>query len=461
MSCLPDNRFSEAYKKFTELERTSGLFDLRVGNVCAWRLVRGELFLSYMRQRDILNDTQRVRVTRMQKLKRKSSKYLRNFKRRVKFPFNLLTATFLTFAPNRKPVLVLAFGRKSIASQRFTLPIEQHYGGSALRLGETSATMFPFPQVDTASIDWISKFFSYSIPEQEIVAFSKLVSETYEIPEENISKLVRHQVSSFAKNKAFFKFLLARKKTHSVYVCWNKHYYALLAACEDLGVPTSEFQHGIIGHYHSQYALPEIASVPYFPDRLLTFGPGWEKEVHLPEDAKMVSVGSTRMQAMLDKHKHIKKQDNLVVAFSQKVISFVLFEFVIETALKRPDLLFQYKMHPFEQPQRLLANYVGRIPENVEVVDKDTSSYALMAKASYVMGVASTTLVESLGFGAKTLVVPFAGWELLESFIHRREMKRIDSPQEAADAFDELEVSETSYESYFSSPDDTNLLQVF
>ena len=71
-----------------------------------------------------------------------------------------------------------------------------------------------------------------------------------------------------------------------IFVVVSYENLAIVAAAKSLGIQAIELQHGTITDYHLGYSYPEKTrlngEIPYFPDKILTFGDYWINEKSCP-----------------------------------------------------------------------------------------------------------------------------------------------------------------------------------
>jgi len=161
--------------------------------------------------------------------------------------------------------------------------------------------------------------------------------------------------------------------------------------------------------------------VPYAPDRLLLFGPYWEKTAELPVNTRASVIGSS----YLDDYKAagIAKTARLAVVISQGVIGPALFDAVAAIAGRAPQWQFCFRAHPGESTAAYterLAQRAGR-PANMTVSPPSEDFSALLRRADVQIGVFSTGLFEGMGFGTRTILLPLPGIEYMDEVLDRGE----------------------------------------
>ena len=445
--------FSEAFDDFTRIQNENNLIDEVLDGVHVWRLIRGQLFYYLCEEKGILarSESQTTALSRRISMKasgildlvtnpgrwREIPNALARFSIRtielIDVLPSILFTTRMIFGNTNKSVLVSAFPRKIGFNHRLTKPIEELHAKDHLLLDKPNSGFLLANRLDLRTFNFIArKVFKSTLSDDPKPLINK-IAKAYKIDANTVGKLVKSQTIQFKSYEATFSRMFKKGKISKVFLCWNRYYFALLSAAEKSGISTHELQHGTITPYHIQYAWKGMSKVPYYPDNLLCFGEFWPEHSNLPESVAPKIIGAPHLEKAKQLYCDEKKIDNLVVIFSQKIIGVQLLKFSAEVARLRPDLKFIFKPHPTERYSNAAAYIDGSAPDNLKVAKPNDDSYKLMSRASYQIGVSSTTLNEGMVFENRIVVVPLASWEYLEPAIEQGHASIALTPQQAAE----------------------------
>jgi hypothetical protein len=214
--------------------------------------------------------------------------------------------------------------------------------------------------------------------------------------------------------------------------------------CKERGIPTAELQHGTIGEYHMAYNFPKGVGVGVFPDYFLSFGKYWEEQVNLPIPKKNIfTCGYPYLEEEAKKFKK-KGKSRQVLFISQGTIGRDLSRIAVEFA-EKSDYDVVYKLHPGEY-SRWKEEYPWLVDSKVGVIDNDEIPfYQLLADSCAQVGVYSTAIYEGLVFGLKAVIVDLTGYEHLQSLIKSGHATKV------SDAAEILRVLESKGNKGFNS----------
>lgn len=220
--------------------------------------------------------------------------------------------------------------------------------------------------------------------------------------------------------------LFKKRKPKMIFVVVAYENHAIVAAAQHLGIEVIELQHGTITDYHLGYSYPERTrangKIPYFPDKILSFGDYWMNEKTYPMGLDNVaSVGFSYFQEQSKDFINIKAIDNQVLFISQGVIGKYMSQVAFEFAKTQKDLKIIYKLHPSEY-ETWRENYPELVEasdfDNFEVIDNsEIPLYRLLAESNYQVGAFSTAIYEGLMFNCKTFILDVPGVEYLDDLI--------------------------------------------
>ncbi len=227
---------------------------------------------------------------------------------------------------------------------------------------------------------------------------------------------------------------------------------AAMVAAQECGIRTIELQHGFISKYHLGYSWPEQEEVPYAPDELWGFGDYWPHVTPLARGISPRTIGAPYVTGMAEKAKGNSNQ-NLVVFTSQGVVGRQLVEWAIETAARCPEKEVVFRLHPSEQLETY-EQQIGsleELPVNFSFSHRQPVIFELLAQAETQVGAFSTTLLEGMLLGCRTVVVNLPGVEYMAPVIDRGDALFVKNIDELASRLDEApRAQDPSY--YYAKP---------
>ena len=195
-----------------------------------------------------------------------------------------------------------------------------------------------------------------------------------------------------------------------------------------LGIEVIELQHGTITDYHLGYSYPKKTrlngEIPYFPDKILSFGDYWINEETSPiSKENVIPIGFPYFEFQSKDFMGIEPIDNQILFISQGVIGKYLSGLAFEFAKSQKDLKIIYKLHPGEY-ETWRENYPELVEasafDNFEVIDNsEIPLYKLLAESNYQVGAFSTAIYEGLMFNCKTFILDVPGVEYLDDLVER------------------------------------------
>ena len=392
-----------------ETERELALLDWRSGGVSVWPLVRMRVFHDLTRRSGLLGDPHPVRRTAADRVRLVGRHAVALLRRN---PF---------LARGNYKALVVPHHRKLGGDDVFSAQVREELGRRALVL-DTDRHSTALPKSYT--LDFFVSFAGVtgrlrnrlrpgtglSAADAELArqAADALEKRTGHRPP--LTGLVSRELSKHLALRSLHRRLLRRLGVERVYVVVGYFQQHVIGAAEDLGVPVVELQHGTITPYHLGYSYPGRPALGQQPDELWCFGRYWAETVELPAGTTSRVVGAPQLETG-----PVTKEPGLVLVSSQGTVGPRLLAVAVELAKARPDLRVVFRLHPSEH----LADYPATA-EGVELSAGDVSqTYALLAAATYQVGVSSTTLFEGMALGCRTAVVALPGWEYLAPAVER------------------------------------------
>ena len=263
----------------------------------------------------------------------------------------------------------------------------------------------------------------------------------------NILWMLKTHILNFQYDYKKYIELFKKRKPKMVFIVVAYENHAVVAAAKHLGIEVVELQHGTITYYHLGYSYPEKTrlngEIPYFPDKILSFGDYWMNEDMSAIDMEnVIPVGFPYFEYQSRDFIGLKAIDNQVLFISQGVIGKYLSKIAFEFAKDNGDLKIIYKLHPGEY-ETWRQNYPELVEasafENFEVIDSsEIPLYRLLAESHYQVGAFSTAIYEGMMFGCKTFILDVPGVEYLDDLVEKGyvfKIKDVDGLNDNLDAF--------------------------
>ena len=240
-----------------------------------------------------------------------------------------------------------------------------------------------------------------------------------------------------AKSKYYRRLFNKLRPEIIVLVCsYGKE--ALISAAQDMGISVIEVQHGTMSKYHLGYSFKYNKDIPYFPDKLLTYGDYWKEITHIPlSSEKVISVGAPYLQNQIKKYINTTKIKKSVIFLSQGTIGKRLSHIALEFAKRNPTFEVTYKLHPNEYrvwkrvyPELCMVEKLG----NFKIIDSNNVPlYKLLSMSEYQVGINSTVLYEGLMLDLKTILINMPGIEYMKYLIEKKIVMTANTIEELED----------------------------
>ena len=268
----------------------------------------------------------------------------------------------------------------------------------------------------------------------------------------NLKRLVVSVVQSFRVEREGFRRLLAWHRSETLFAINGYSQMSFLEGARQAGLRIIELQHGFISRFHLGYSWPGQASVPYMPDELWCFGRFWPDATPLPRNMGVRIIGAPYIQAYAGTQGS-QRVANRVLFTSQGVIGPKLLAAALECARRRPEHEIVFRLHPselLEDYETLLAEH-GRVPANFSLSHKTPNIFELMATAAIQVGVFSTTLLEGMVLGTRTVIIDLPGVDYMTGVVARGDALLVRDGAELAEKLDQAPLaSDPSY--YYAEP---------
>lgn len=278
----------------------------------------------------------------------------------------------------------------------------------------------------------------------------------YEIPD--LSKRMQTTIATFYAVRSGFIALWTAYPIDTLYLTnsYGITIRAAMAAAQDCGAKAVELQHGSISRFHLGYSWPNHPIVPYSPNELWCFGEYWYTEAtHLAGNVTGRTIGAPYVKGLagLAGQTNIEPDPSLVVFTSQGVIGRRLIEWAVKTAIYRQDKRIIYRLHPSEvlEDYEQIATSFEPLPDNFSLSHENPVIFELLAEASIQVGVFSTTLLEGMSLGTKTVVVNLPGAEYMLPVIERKDAIFVETVEKLIEKLDDAPLAQDP-NFYYSEP---------
>lgn len=303
---------------------------------------------------------------------------------------------------------------------------------------------------------------NFTPEERELVlSVQKELEDAFDV-KLNILWMLTTHILNFQYDFKKYVELFGKRNPRMIFVVVSYENLAIVAAAKSLGIEVIELQHGTITDYHLGYSYPENTrlqgEIPYFPDKILTFGDYWINEANCPIDMKnVIPIGFSYFESQSKDFIGIKAHENQILFISQGVIGKYLSEIAYELAKTQNDFKIIYKLHPGEY-ETWRENYPELVDAsclvNFEVIDNsEIPLYKLMAESGYQVGAFSTAIYEGLMFNCRTFIVDVPGVEYLDDLIERGYVFKIDDVEDLLDNLESFEPTDYNNDFFFKSLD--------
>lgn len=287
-----------------------------------------------------------------------------------------------------------------------------------------------FPVAMTTSfVDLLSIGLSYlGIPKKYNMLMRQIENEIceesalHDLSQNRIGRALRR----FYWSKRLYLSLLRRIRPSFVMTA-DQNEYAIWAAANDLGIPTLEFQHGLLPRHDPDGALPAVAEDHrkgmIVADRILLYGEYWLNELKQSPFYKdeLVVVGSPLIDAYRKKRiefaeKNKDRSSVTILLTTQGIDRARLIEFIrgfLVSAQGRLRYQLFIKLHPgFESDKQAYEIPLGTFPNvNILLGAEDPSTYELQCVADFHVSISSASHYDALGIGVPTIILPLASCE--------------------------------------------------
>ena len=458
---------------FFNLEEKYNLNYHKIQDCYAWKLIRMHLYYDITRKTEMFGAPQQKSLSLLDKF----STFLPFFKNSILYnPFN---------GKYHKDIMIFDHPRKVIFNGEYC-DIYSNFLVDFLS-NDYSFEVLESPYLNhhyTQKQDYIrytdaiqlgsyihKKFNKIEFSQSEMDLISKVQDEledAFDI-KLNMSSMLKTHILNFQYDYKKYRELFEKRKPEKVFVVVAYENHPIVAAAKSLGIEVIELQHGTITDYHLGYSYPEKTrlggEIPYFPDKILSFGDYWMNEKTSPISMEnVIPIGFSYFESQSRDFIDINVVDNQILFISQGVIGKYLSGIAFELAKKRSDLKIIYKLHPGEY-ETWRQNYPELVEasdfDNFEVIDNSKIPlYKLFAESNYQVGAFSTAIYEGLMFNCKTFIVDVPGVEYLDDLIEKNYVFKISDIDDLSDNLNKFKPTEYDKNFFFKNLDKELLKRV-
>jgi hypothetical protein len=248
---------------------------------------------------------------------------------------------------------------------------------------------------------------------------------------ESFRDSARGHIENFIVNRAAYKKFLRKHDPKFVVMLTSYGKEGIIAACQELGIPSVELQHGTISHFSAQYFYPPGVTKTLFPDYFLSYSNYFTEILEASNlKTKVITFGNPEMEnSVFFANRNVKKKKILVL--SQWTVRNDLLDLTLDLSRMWSDQYeIVFRLHPKEAKIRsCVENLFGNTA--VCVADQSDASLSKMQMdAEFQVGVYSTALFEGMALGCKTFVLDVAGVDHVGLAIEKGWIKKIRNAQE-------------------------------
>lgn len=264
---------------------------------------------------------------------------------------------------------------------------------------------------------------------------------------------------SFLSQYYFYSFVFSFTRIRKVFFVQNGIMKGIYKAAKEHGIELVEFQHGEFSLAHPSYSYPTFLSGAdkriYLPNRLLSFGKYWEKNMYLP-GCKVSVVGNAiySCESYSEEHFPHKQNKNSILVVSNMLHGEKLSRIIKQVLDVKKNAFVFFKLHPNEFGNKQIYQKIFSKYANVQVVSDEFSIQDLLPEVDYVLVVQSTVEFEALSQGKKVLVLKILDYRELECLFGEEGVYCVNSVSEILDTMKSQEfVSLPKRTDFFQSYD--------
>jgi hypothetical protein len=409
---------------FWYLEEKYHLLDFEVDGVVIWQYLRMEIYYDLAKKTGILEDRKLSQSSKRLLFRNAFNLILNTFRFR---PFSIKENNFTAvFTHNRSTLfngefvdIYTKFFTDKLANNGLPFKLfEKPFQGKHKRI-RTSNTYY----LDYILLSSVLNGKVYQIKDKNV--FEKIQLIENEIREHffvelDLKSLFRQNVGRFKRSYKLYLKLFEKIKPKEIYLVVSYAFMGdVIKAAKDLGIPTTEFQHGVIGKYHLGYSYNSPFNHNYLPNRFFSWGRFWEKalkSIHF--DVNVENVGFDFFRNKIERIEKKPKDPKSILIISQTALGDRIMAEISKNWNLFGGLKVYYKLHPEEYSLYKSYSAYNSIKMNKEITFLENCDlYEIMTKCNKQIGVFSTALFEGLAFNCKTYLLDLPGVEYMTELL--------------------------------------------
>ncbi len=240
---------------------------------------------------------------------------------------------------------------------------------------------------------------------------------------------------------SYFDFMLKRIKPKIIILAcaYDTYKMILCEVAQKRNIPVIELQHGAIGTLHIAYNFLNKRRLPNFPSYIFTFGQLDKITPRYPIDnERIIPVGYPELENNYKKYCRANQKKvngkKQILFVSQGLTEIARYAEKITNMLDINQYRIIFKLHPKEYGnwKQIYGKYLHN--PNIEVVgDYNKTIYSYLGEADWVIGNCSTTLYEATMFNTKIAIIKDAQYLNMKPLYENGLCLLVNSPEELAD----------------------------
>lgn len=419
-------------KKIIEIEKSLDLFDWEIESVKIWEVVRYKIYQASINAG--FSESPPVNISIISRFSALLSKILNKLS---KYVFTLPLQPFTD--KKQSDILVFESSRKLIFSNEYIDPYtkftvdELLSAGQSITKYQSSYTYDKLSKPDK-STRHLEALYLLSEIQSRFQGFKLCVEDKRKVNEieEKIKSdlglvfsfagLIEREVKLFIAQKKLFNTLLKKKRPKQIFIVNFCDKAALIAAAKENKIEVIDIQHGLISSEDIIYHYPNTVkrSLKYFPDKFYVWSEAWKHASDIPlESSDIVVYGNKYLENKVLNYSHVKKQSDLVLIVSQPGLTKLVLQETVKKidAFKGKQVVFKFHPSEYVIGDRFEEYKILKEKHAVNFIARDVDLYEIFAKASEVVGVSSTALIEALSFNCKVKLYNLPSVEWMAPFI--------------------------------------------
>ncbi|KAF1082721.1 MAG: hypothetical protein GQF41_0488 [Candidatus Rifleibacterium amylolyticum] len=458
-SLMFDYKMHEVCSWILNLESEYNLFDLSLQGVRIWKLIRFEIFLGACKALGIYGEAHAQSTVRS----KLEFLFLGLYNSIVHNPF---------VGSDTGKILIFRHPRKVSVSGNwldvYTQPLVEELEPKSYEIFESPYLTKHFLTAEDRNIRYLdhmllSNAFHYVFKSLKKLFSAADISMITELENRFFKKfgyrpfferIIARNITRFKVSEVYYNRLIRKKMPRKIVLVVSYGREALISAARKNNVEVVELQHGTMSPYHLGYSFPcSDCEIPYFPDRIFSFGNFWKDTVAIPlSKDKIHNVGFPFLSYKLRRLEGIKKKKQIVF-ISQGTIGKQLSEIAVAAAKVLKDYMFIYKLHPGEY-RRWKSDYIELNScmglGNLLIVDTNREDlHLLLASSEFQVGVYSTAIFEGTALNCKTILINLPGVEYMTTLVEKGVVRLVNNAEELVGAVQNFSTSSSFDSEYF------------